>query len=260
MTLPYCPQSNLPHTVLSISKVELITVIRKTQISREYKELIIIIGGAPCSGKSTLTRNIISELGAPEYVEPKKLFPCEKRGNALIVGKYPEGETFGGTDKMSYGAIPKFRDFIDQEVSKHKNIILEGDRFFRSKDIEWLIENHDAKVFVLTVSGEEENRRHVERQDTQTEKWLKGRRTQIRNIMTNPMIMEDLEIRSNESDADSQNIKNEIITIMQGTKDKNSSSNVIKLVFHNDNKNPDAVISNDNDDFDTIRYFDKIAS
>ena len=144
--------------------------------------MIIMIGGVPCSGKSSLTRNILSELGSAEYVEPMKLFPCEQRGNILVVGHYPEGETFGGTDRMSYGAISKFRDFINQEESKHKHIFLEGDRFFRAKDLEWLIENHEAKVFILTVSAEEEKRRHLERNDTQTEKWLQGRRSQISNI------------------------------------------------------------------------------
>ena len=173
-----------------------------------------MIGGVPCSGKSTLTRNIISELGAPEYVEPKKLFPCEKRGNVLIVGKYPEGETFGGTDRISYGAISKFRDFIDQEAPKHKHIFLEGDRFFRAKDIEWLLDNHQAKVYILTVSAEEEKRRHLERQDTQTEKWLQGRRSQISNILTNFMLMERLVVRPNETKSDSDNIKNDILYII----------------------------------------------
>jgi len=176
--------------------------------------MIIFIGGIPCSGKSTLTRNILNELGSPEYITPMKLFPCEKRGNVLVIGQYPENETFGGTDKLSYGTILKFRDFIDQEAPKHTNIMVEGDRFFRSADIEWIMENHDAKVFVLTVSGKEENRRHVERKDTQTERWMKTRRGQIRNIITHPTIAGELEIRCNETDEDSQNIRNEIIEIM----------------------------------------------
>ena len=83
-----------------------------------------MVGGVPCSGKSSLTRNILSELGSAEYVEPMKLFPCEQHGNILVVGHYPEGESFGGTDRMSYGAISKFRDFINQEESKHKHIFL----------------------------------------------------------------------------------------------------------------------------------------
>ena len=174
--------------------------------------MIILVGGVPCSGKSSLTRNIISELGSGEMLEPMKLFPCEKRGNVLVIGRYPEGETFGGTDRISYGAISKFRDFIDQEAPKHPHIFLEGDRFFRAKDIEWLLDNHQAKVYILTVSAEEEKRRHIQREDTQTEKWLAGRRSQISNIMTNFMLMGDLLIRENETSEDSENLKKEILS------------------------------------------------
>ena len=74
--------------------------------------------------------------------------------------------------------------------------------------------------------------------------------------------MEDLEIRTNETDADSQSIKKEIIAIMQGTEDKKSSTQVtwdfttdcdIERVFHNDNQNPHPVGANDNDEPDMIR-------
>lgn len=173
--------------------------------------MIIMIGGVPCSGKSSLTRNILSELGSGEMLEPLSLFPCEKRGDVLIVGRYPEGETFGGTDRISYGAISKFRDFIDQEAPKHKHIFLEGDRFFRAKDIEWLLDNHNAKVYILTVNADEEKRRHIERQDTQTEKWLQGRRSQISNIQTNFMLMDRIEIHQNNTMEDSENIKKDIL-------------------------------------------------
>ena len=46
-----------------------------------------------------------------------------------------------------------------------------------------MLEKHDSKVLILTVDAEEEDRRHKERNDTQTDKWLNGRRTQIKNIM-----------------------------------------------------------------------------
>ena len=80
--------------------------------------------------------------------------------------------------------------------------------------------------------------------------------------MTNSTIAGELEIRSNETEIDYQNIKNEIITIMQGTEDKKNSTQVtwdfttdcdIERVFHNDNQNPGPVIANDNDDPDMIR-------
>ena len=172
--------------------------------------MIIMIGGVPCSGKSTLTRNILSEMGSYIECEPMKLFACQKYDDVLVVGRYGDN-TFGGTDRLSYGTINKFRDFIDQESPKHKHIFLEGDRFFRAKDIEWLLDNHDAKVYILTVNAEEEKRRHVERQDTQTEKWLQGRRSQISNIQTNFMLMGRIDIRQNETMQDSENIKREIL-------------------------------------------------
>ena len=170
-----------------------------------------MIGGVPCSGKSTLTRNIISGLGSAEYVEPMKLFPCQKHGDTLVVGRYSKEEVFGGTDRLSYGTISKFRKFIIQEYSKYKHIIIEGDRFFRMKDIEWLVSEYNAKIFVLTVSSSEEQRRHVERQDSQSEKWLKGRRSQISNILTNMFLMDKIQIRNNENKNDMMKIEEELL-------------------------------------------------
>jgi len=176
--------------------------------------MIIMIGGVPCSGKSTLTRNIISELGSAEYVEPMKLFTCQKHGDILVVGRYPEGETFGGTDRLSYGTISKFREFIIQECPKYKHIIIEGDRFFRMKDIEWLMSEYDAKIYVLIVNRAEEIKRHILRKDTQTEKWLKGRRSQISNILTNMFLMDRIQVRNNENKNDMIMIQKELKEIL----------------------------------------------
>ena len=178
--------------------------------------MIAIVGGVPCSGKSTLIREIIKELGSAEDVEPFPLFKSQKHGDILVVGRYPENETFGGTDKLSYGTINKFRDFIIQEQPKYKHIIVEGDRFFRSVDLEWIVENYDTKVFVLTVDSDEEKRRHVERNDTQSEVWLSGRRSQISNILTNFNLMGKIEVRQNNSFESSQKIKGEIMEIING--------------------------------------------
>ena len=171
-----------------------------------------MIGGVPCSGKSTLTRNIISELGSIKLIEPMKLFSCQAHGDILVVGRYPEGEPFGGTDRLSYGTISKFRDFISQEVPKWKHIIIEGDRFFRAKDIEWLLNVYslNVKIYVLMVHGDEEKRRHLQREDTQSRKWLSGRRTQIKNLLTNFELMNELEIRDNNNTKDAKKIEEEI--------------------------------------------------
>ena len=80
------------------------------------------------------------------------------------------------------------------------------------KDIEWLMSEYDVKVFVLTISSLEEQRRHVKRQDSQTEKWLKGRRSQISNILTNMFLMDKIQVRNNEN-------KNDMIMIQKELKE-----------------------------------------
>ena len=176
--------------------------------------MIIMIGGIPCSGKSTLMRNLIKEMGSHENVEPMKLFPCQKHNDILVVGRYPIGETFGGTDRISYGAISKFRDFIEQEKPKYKHILIEGDRFFRATDIEWLLSEHDARIYILKVSSEVEKQRHIDRGDEQSEKWLQTRRTLISNLQTNFMIMNDLNIRETNTSQILDEVKKEILELI----------------------------------------------
>ena len=167
--------------------------------------MIIAIIGAPCSGKTTLMKSIISELGGSEDTEPLSLFKCQKHNDILIIGRYPENETFGGTDRLSYGTISKFQEFINEQVKHYRHIIFEGDRF--TNNVEWLLDNHNAKCYLLTVDEEEEKRRHKSRGDTQNEKWLQGRRTQMNNLQKNFNLMGRLEIRDTRKD----DVKNEIL-------------------------------------------------
>jgi len=169
-----------------------------------------MIGGVPCSGKSTLMRRLIERLDEPKLIEPMKLFKCQEHGDILVVGQYPEGETFGGTDKLSHGSIPQFREFIEWANIAYRHVLIEGDRYFRGIDIEWLMENHEAKVYVLTVDITEEHNRHAERGDTQSEVWLKGRRTQISNILTNMNLLGQLDIHANNSIESSMRIEDSI--------------------------------------------------
>ena len=167
--------------------------------------MIISIVGAPCSGKTTLLKSLISELGGSKDIEPLPLFKCQKHNDILIIGRYPENETFGGTDRLSYGTISKFQEFINEQVKHYRHIIFEGDRF--TNNVEWLLDNHNAKCYLLTVDEEEEKRRHKSRGDTQNEKWLQGRRTQMNNLQKNFNLMGRLEIRDTRKD----DVKNEIL-------------------------------------------------
>ena len=77
-----------------------------------------------------------------------------------------------------------------------------------------MLDNHDAKVYILTVDAEEEARRHKERNDNQNLTWLQGRRSVISNILTNFFLMSRIEVRSNQTLEDSENIKQEILSII----------------------------------------------
>ena len=174
--------------------------------------MIIMIGGIPCSGKTTLVKNIIEGLGSYENYEPIPLFKCQKYKDILLIGQYPENETFGGTDRLSYGTINKFQEFINQEVTKHKHILIEGDRFFQAKNLEFLLDEHDAMVYTLKIQPEEEKRRHIKRNDTQSEKWLKGRHSQINNLFTNFNLMGRLEVRDTSDGI--EKVKDEIMELL----------------------------------------------
>ena len=92
---------------------------------------VIMIGGEPATGKTTLVSRVIEDLCNPININPLPLFPCQQHDDVLVVGRYAPGKTFNGTDGCSYSAIPKFRQFIEQEYMNYKHIIVEGDRFFR---------------------------------------------------------------------------------------------------------------------------------
>ena len=172
--------------------------------------MITLIGGIPCSGKSTLMRGLLSHLPKPKLIEPMKLFKCQEHDDILVLGQYPEGETFGGTDKLSHGSIPQFREFITMVQPKYKHILIEGDRYFRGQDIEWLVDNYDATVYVLTCDSDIEHQRHKQRGDTQSEVWLKGRRSQINNILTNMNLFGKIDIVENNTQEDSKTLENKI--------------------------------------------------
>ena len=118
--------------------------------------MILSIIGAPAVGKSSLLKSVLSELdGEPEYIEPLKLFRCTKYNDILCLGQYNENE-FSGTDSWSYSVLAKgkFENFIADQTKRFHRIIFEGDRL--TSKVEWLTQNYPTKVFLLTISSEQE--------------------------------------------------------------------------------------------------------
>jgi len=174
---------------------------------------IIAIIGAPAVGKSSLLKLVTRELGTPELIEPQKLFRCTKYNDILCLGQYNSAE-FSGTDSWSYSVLGKgvFESFIAEQVKNYRHIIFEGDRL--TSKVEWLTENYDTKVFILTTSLKEEQARQDARGNLQNKTWIGGRKTQMTNLQNNFYLREHLLIRNNDTLESSEEIKIEIIKLL----------------------------------------------
>ena len=168
--------------------------------------MLIPIIGAPAVGKSSIIKTLFGEeyvKKPPNLIEPKPLFRCTEyhdylyTGNrVLLLGQYDEG-TFSGTDSWSYSVLAKgsFESFIEEQSNKYDKIIFEGDRL--TSKVEWLTENYDTKVFILTITPEEEQARQDARGNLQNKTWISGRHSQMANLQNNFFLREHITVMPN---------------------------------------------------------------
>ena len=145
---------------------------------------IIAVGGRPGTGKTTLFKKFMSEY-VWDKVEPKKMLPClySEELDLYILGKYEEGETFAGTDKLSMAVQPVVEEFVRETTS---NIMFEGDRIFNKSFLEFALEQPvDLQILYLKTSEETLQERYDERGSNQSEQFLRGRETKYNNILSN---------------------------------------------------------------------------
>jgi ABC-type dipeptide/oligopeptide/nickel transport system ATPase component len=139
--------------------------------------------GEPASGKSTLAREILRVLGPPTMDIPSKLVKGTIHGPTYVIGLYPPEETFGGTDRLSMAVQPQAQEFIYGLRSTGSRVFFEGDRLGNISFLNFIRECGRLRVFVLQASETTKTYRHLLRGDTQKEKFLKGRKTKIANIL-----------------------------------------------------------------------------
>jgi deoxyadenosine/deoxycytidine kinase len=159
--------------------------MKRIVIIGDSMKKIIAVGGRPGTGKTTLFREFIKQYEW-DKVEPKKLVPAlyNKELDLYILGKYEEGDTFAGTDKMSMACQPNVQEFIIETTS---NVLYEGDRIFNKSFLEFASEqpNVDLSIIYLKVSDDTLQERYEERGSNQSETFLKGRETKYNNILSN---------------------------------------------------------------------------
>ena len=97
--------------------------------------MIIWLAGMSCVGKSTIVKRVMSHYPNGEKITPTKYFECVKFDDFLIIGgRYYSKTTNPGSDFI-FAVKDRFKNFIEQEYPKHKNMLIEGQKFFRKEII-----------------------------------------------------------------------------------------------------------------------------
>ena len=158
---------------------------------------IVYLIGEPGAGKSTLTRALAELLGETQAIYSKP-FAHEIRGGVAILGKL-DGE-FSGTDRLGMGVQPRVIEWLK---SYEGAVFGEGDRLGNKKFFQ-ADHGHSVKVAWIDTPPEicEARRRsRAERlnKPLQSSKWVKGRCSKIRNLLSDiPVYRLDHERDTNE--------------------------------------------------------------
>ena len=139
----------------------------------------LAIGGLPAVGKSTLVRKFFKEHhGWQNFKFGLVQGHHNKDINLMIVGKYGQNKVFEGTDLLSMAVHNDFKKLIQKQYKY--NILFEGDRLFTSSILEYLDQWSSLNTIIIKSSHTEQ--RHIDREDNQSERFIKSRNTKINNI------------------------------------------------------------------------------
>ena len=166
---------------------------------------VIAIGGEPGAGKSTLMKEIMKRYLFKEQFSQFKLVPYHQADGVYVLGKYEEGETFSGTDRMSMAVQPEAIKFL-ASLDKDSVVLFEGDRLFTSSFLEHCVDNYDTEILYLETDKTVRQERYKERGSNQNETWLQGRETKIANILSNMTLMFNTTKLKNNNKEDQQKI------------------------------------------------------
>jgi broad-specificity NMP kinase len=146
---------------------------------------LIAVGGSPGTGKTTLFRKFMEDKKWIEC-EPAKLVSAmyNEERDLYILGKYQEGETFAGTDRLSMAVQPELQKWIQ---THNCNVLFEGDRIFNQSFLEFSmgLPSTDLQVVFLKAPKDILEQRYKDRGSDQSEQFLRGRETKYSNLLSN---------------------------------------------------------------------------
>jgi len=145
---------------------------------------VIFIGGEPAVGKTAILNKLRNSLESKKECSYKKLLKYEKYGKIIILGRFPSESAngFAGTDLLSMSVHPVAVEWVKKNKDKDLNVVVEGDRLFTKKFIDSVMRLCTITIIFIITSEKEKFRRHKERKDDQTDKFLKSRKTKVKNM------------------------------------------------------------------------------
>jgi len=149
------------------------------------KRKIVAVGGSPGTGKTTLFRKFMEDKKWVETAPAKLVVASYNTDKDLyILGKYEEGETFAGTDRLSMAVQPPLQEWI---ASNNCNILFEGDRVFNQSFLEFCMGLPNTELVVVYLKAPKEilEQRYKDRGSDQSEQFLRGRETKYSNLLSN---------------------------------------------------------------------------
>lgn len=189
-----------------------------------YK-LAVLISGVPGTGKTTLMKNIIKNVGdgyeSFKIHKPEKLVPVmtfnvlgeteeQQLRNINIVGVYEDtNDVFQGSDKTSMAIQPDFEKWVSE---KAPNLLIEGDRLVGGKTIDFLLnKGYDVHLYILEAT--DLDYRYKERGSEQSETFLKSKDTKVSKLASRMdlIISDSIHIVNNNNLVDLDNLTEEII-------------------------------------------------
>lgn len=188
---------------------------------------VIVIGGYPGVGKSTIVNKVLEKLSKEgrNFIinkHDKLVTYMADQSGLIVLGTYGKGETFPGTDRFAMNVQPEaqaflseLRDTTDREVV----VLFEGDRLFNNKMLDFLRKEKFQTVLCIVQADQAEVEKRRQARSKQNEAWRKGRETKVDRIALTYPVTHWLEnTTQKEQEASVQELIQEIKGTWQGDK------------------------------------------
>lgn len=185
---------------------------------------VIAMGGEPASGKSVIVKQLKGDRKTKRFEHGQLKGEIDKGRKLIYLGIYESkiGEdSFCGTDRLSMSVQPDAVEFVKKAKKKYVDytILFEGDRLFNKKFLD-VLDKFDLATIVLKVDDKTLESRHNNREgDNQSDKFLKGRKTKIRNIVSDRSVI----IMEHQDSYDTNAIVKFLKTLIKAEPDKFSN-------------------------------------